>query len=601
MYLQSIKSAKETLRYTTLRDFGGGLNVVDNDLNLSSKFATVLDNMFRGQDGSMDIRPGTSLFTNLIGLIGNIVNVWYYNAHLIAIDEDGNVAAVNGQGDASVIFNEAIANALPGNPSKWDPTTFVSFCEAKGFLTAYNGVNKPLVIDTALTCQYLVDDATGSNIFVPVARNGSVHDRYLVLSGDPFAPTSISITAIDTIGTFEGAPDPNDGVTIDLSSRVRKGSATIRGHASFRDKFIVFFDQTILIGTLGIYNEDGVHTPEFDDAIELWGAKNINTILPVGDDMLFADLFGVPSLTRALFTGSVRPDRISSLIDPLITKQMSTLDDATLEDRVFAVYNIVDNQYMLFVPNDSNPDATTETVCYTYTIARQSKDRPWARWRGWNFRCGCRSAGGNVFLCRENRIYLLGTGQLAISGDENGYQDTWDDLTAFTDGTGFSVPDDLSTYNETRTGVPIQFDWQLPWADFKKRLVDKNTKLLALDTFGQAEFNIDMFVDNLVFDRTDPGDLFTDDTTFDDRLGWTPSGTIPYTPALTTNFVANDFLGYGGDPYGAIYGGGRPSDETLYMWEAKLRIAKLRVWGFTRETLRIVSLSLAYQEGSIRR
>jgi hypothetical protein len=599
-YLKPLRSAKETLKFTTIREFGGGLNVVDNDLNLSSKFATVLDNMYRGQDGSMRIRFGTELF----GLLPDgveIINMAYYNSHIIVVVRDGDIYAVNGQGAYTVLFSTDVAAALPGAPSKWDETLYATFCEAKGFLKIDNGVNKPLVVDTALVCQYLVDEATGSNLFVPVARASSVHDRYLVTSGDPFAPTTLSITAIDTIGTFEGAPPPNDGVNIDLSSRVRKGSATIRGHASFRDKLVVFFDQTILIGTLGIYDSDGNHTPQFDDAIELWGARAHNTILPVGDDMLFADLFGVPSLTRALFTGSIRPDRVSALIDPLITKQMSALDDATLEDRVFAVYNITENQYMLFVPNESDSDATTETVCYAYTVARQSKDRPWSRFRGWNFRCGCRSVGGNVFFAKGNRVYLYGSEQNPILGDENGYADTWSDLTTFDDYTGFDVPLDLTTYDETRTGLPFRFDWQFPWADFGKRLVNKFSKLIQVDAFGLAEYNLDMFVDNFVIDQSTQGDSFTDDTYFDDDSGWIPMGQLPYIAALTTNFVANDFLGYGGEPYGAIYGGGRPSWEMLYQWETKFRLAKFRIWGDSREDLRVVSLSIAYAEGSVRR
>lgn len=600
MFLKGIQNKKETLKFTTIREFGGGLNVVDNDLNLNSKFATLLDNMYRGQDGSMSIRFGTQLFSNLVDVLGEIIGIQYYNAHLIAVDENGVIAAINGAGEYTIIFSEAIANALPGSPSKWDHTTFVCFTEAKGFLKLDNGTNKPLVVDTSLTCQYLVDEATGSNIFVPVARQSSVHDRYLVTSGDPYAPSTLSISDIDTIGTFEGAPPPNDGVNIDLASRVRKGSSTIRGHASFRDKLVVFFDQTILIGTLGIYT-GADHTPLFDDAIELWGAKSHNTILPIGDDMLFADLFGVPSLTRALFTGSIKPDRISALIDPLITKQMSRLDDATLEDRTFAVYNIVENQYMLFVPNDSDPNATTETICYAYTIARQSKDRPWSRFRGWNFRSGCRSVGGNVFFTKGSRVYLYGGQQTPIYGDENDYQDTWSDLTTWDDYTGWSVPDDLTQYNETRTGLPIRFDWQFPWADFGKRMVDKFTRFVQVDAFGLSEYNLDMFVDNFVIDQSALGDTFTDGTTFADGSGWLPMAELPYQAQLTTNFVGNDFLGYGGDPYGAIYGGGRPSWEALYQWEAKLRLAKFRIWGDSRNDLRVVSLSVAYAEGSVRR
>ena len=39
----------------TIRDFSGGWNVVDNDLNLSSKFAKTLQNMQRGIDGALNV------------------------------------------------------------------------------------------------------------------------------------------------------------------------------------------------------------------------------------------------------------------------------------------------------------------------------------------------------------------------------------------------------------------------------------------------------------------------------------------------------------------------------------------------------------------
>jgi len=50
---------------TILRDFGGGLNVVDDDLNLSASFQPVLDNIHRGVDNTLSVRWGTELFADL--------------------------------------------------------------------------------------------------------------------------------------------------------------------------------------------------------------------------------------------------------------------------------------------------------------------------------------------------------------------------------------------------------------------------------------------------------------------------------------------------------------------------------------------------------
>ena len=57
----------ERLLDTTIRDFSGGWNVVDNDLNMKTKFARVLQNLQLGEDGSIEVRQGTKLFASLDG------------------------------------------------------------------------------------------------------------------------------------------------------------------------------------------------------------------------------------------------------------------------------------------------------------------------------------------------------------------------------------------------------------------------------------------------------------------------------------------------------------------------------------------------------
>jgi len=53
------------LKSTIVRDFSGGLNVVDDDLNLSATFQPVLDNVHRGVDNTLSVRWGTELFADL--------------------------------------------------------------------------------------------------------------------------------------------------------------------------------------------------------------------------------------------------------------------------------------------------------------------------------------------------------------------------------------------------------------------------------------------------------------------------------------------------------------------------------------------------------
>lgn len=49
---------------TTIRDFGGGWNVSDSDLNLNSRYQPISDNVVRGIDGSFSVRQGMALYTD---------------------------------------------------------------------------------------------------------------------------------------------------------------------------------------------------------------------------------------------------------------------------------------------------------------------------------------------------------------------------------------------------------------------------------------------------------------------------------------------------------------------------------------------------------
>jgi len=53
------------LQDSTLRDFSGGLNLADNEQNLSPIYQTTLKNEFRGEGGSLNKRYGTKLFTRI--------------------------------------------------------------------------------------------------------------------------------------------------------------------------------------------------------------------------------------------------------------------------------------------------------------------------------------------------------------------------------------------------------------------------------------------------------------------------------------------------------------------------------------------------------
>lgn len=599
----NVRGKPKELKFTTIRDFTGGLNVIDNDLNLNSKYQTVSDNMYLAEDGTLATRFGTKLFRTLPIEDGvSIVGERYFANNIISVTSDGRVWRTNGQGQPFLIFDDARAALLPGAPFAWDPTDYVSFSEFNGNLVINNGLNKPLRVHSDLFVEYLVDDATASNFFVPVSRHSTTHGNFNILSGDPFNPDVLFISSTGTIGTFEGAPNPNDGVNVILGNKVTRGSNVIRGHASFRDKLIVFFDQCIVIGTLGIYNSSGDHTPDFSDAIDQFGCQNHNTVQAYGDDMLFLDPFGAPSLSRAIFTSEVTPERASELVDPGMHSYLRKLGDDALTRLTFSLYDPELRQFMTFIPNDATESSITETVCFVNRIQKNKNDRPWARFRGWNWRCGCVSANGRTFLAKGRNTYVLGTSEDAVFGDYNDEQDSWDDDTAFSDGTGFLLGGAIEDYQGPRTGIPINFDGQTPWADFNKRMINKFSQYVALDTRGKAGFTLDMFTDNTYLDTSVLGEAWDDGELFDDDTGWLPMSELPYLPALTMDFVGAQFGGYGASGYGNLYGDGRPTSyEQLYAWPAKFNLAKFRVHGYSREELGVISISLAYNEGSIRR
>lgn len=57
------------VKTTTIRDFGGGWNVSDDENNLNTKFQPKTDNTVRGTDGSISITQGDELFADLTGIV----------------------------------------------------------------------------------------------------------------------------------------------------------------------------------------------------------------------------------------------------------------------------------------------------------------------------------------------------------------------------------------------------------------------------------------------------------------------------------------------------------------------------------------------------
>ena len=551
------QQAQSNLQITTIRSFEGGLNVTDTDLNMSPKFAKVLDNLERSIDGALALRPGTKLFTNQIPDATDIVNCAYFNGVVVTVHEDGGMYKVAGDGS---IIPLTISGAKPWTAGSVE----VNFTIFNSDLLITNGRDKPVIIagkptdPNYMLAQFLVDLATLTNVNTPVGKYIVAHAQYTCIAGVASDPSTLFVSARGTSGTYFADPAPNDAANIDLGPRVSLGSATITGLVAWRDKLIVTFERGVLPVNLGVYiGTPAVHAPTDDGFIEEFGCLTHRSLLSVGDDTFYCDNVGVNSINRVNIFQTLRPLRASHLIDPLITSMIQPLSHAQISKYVFAVYDLRNFRYMLFVPLFA-PDGVTvlETIGFSYSNIPSLKIQAWARLRGWKWQAACRTALQNVVFAAGNKLYSYDYDNPDTSAD-------FLNDPAINDG----------------TGVPISFEWELPWADFKRRMDIKQTRYIGLDTQGNSEFTLEAFVDNIV----------------------THQGADA--PMLSMTFVGGDAGGYGNVLYGnAPYGGGRnSSDERLFAWTTKLKLLKLRFSGSTKKKLKFISISIAYVLGGVRR
>jgi hypothetical protein len=547
---------QSNLQVSTVRSFEGGLNVTDTDLNMSPKFAKVLDNIERQIDGSLAVRPGTKLLTQNFTTTENIVNCCYFNSVVVAVAADGYIGFCDGEGNVTDA-------AFPSD--FWAAGfTEVNFTIFNNDLIICNGMDKPLIISGDNTSgyfmqvQFLIDLGSVSNVNTPVGKYVIAHSQYTCIAGVLTDTSTLYISSKGTSGTYVIDPAPNDGIALDLGPRVSLGSSAITGLVAYRDKLLVTFERGVLPVNLGVYTgSPAVHTPTDDGFIEEFGCLTHRSLISVGDDTFYTDNIGVNSISRVNVFNTLRPTRASHLIDPLITELIQPLTPAQISQYVFAVYDLRNFRYMLFVPTFDDGGNITETICFSYTNIPGLKIQAWARLRGWIWQCACRTALQNVVFARGSRLYTYDFDNDSIGAD---------------------LLNDIDQYEGL--GAPIDFTWELPWADFKHRMDIKVSRYVALDTQGDATFQLDAYVDNIT------------------------SGNATYDPEmLSMQFIGGSAGGFGGVPYGdAPYGGGRRTvDERLIAWTTKFKLLKLKLSGSTRRKLKFISISIAYVHGGIRR
>jgi hypothetical protein len=547
---------QSVMQISTVRSFEGGLNVTDTDLNMSPKFAKVLDNLERAIDGSLQLRPGTKFLTKLTSA-APIVNCIYFNNVVVTVQNDGAMNKVDGTGAITPL---SISSANPWPPGSVE----VNFTIFNSDLIICDGINKPVIINghpldaNYMQAQFLVDLGSLSNVNTPVGKYVVTHAEYMCIAGVSTNPSTIYISARGTSGTFFGDPAPNDAVNIDLGPRVALGSATITGMVAWRDKLVVAFERGVLPLNLGIYTgTPSVHTPSDDGFIEEWGCLTHRSLTSVGDDTFYCDNVGVNSITRINIYQTLRPVRASHLVDPMITALLQPLTPQQISQHVFAVYDLRHFRYILFMPVFASDGVTvTETIGMSFSNIPALKVDAWARLRGWNWQAACRTSLQNIIFAGGNKLYSY----------DFDNPDTGADLLNDPDVNGGN-------------GVPLTFEWELPWADMKRRMDIKQTRYIGLDVQGDGTFTCEAYVDNL------------------EIVNGVRS------PMLSMDFIGGVIGGFGNQLYGnSPYGGGRRSaDERLYAWTTKFKLLKLRFIGTTTRKLKFISISIGYILGSVRR
>lgn len=586
------------MRSTTIREFGGGWNVIDAPAALSLKFATVLKNFYRKADGTQALRYGTRYVADVSGEVnGDIVDINYFNGAIICPTEDGEIASVDAVGAVTAIWNSTLAAALPGAPSGWSPDLdSFDFTEIKGSLVICNGVDKPLEIQDSLAARYLQDLATGSNVNTPIGKYCTTVADYLCIAGVAAEPNVVYIGSKGTIGTFVGDTAPNDSVALNVGAYAPEEGDTIRGISSFRNYLFVHFLTATLKIVLGEYDEDGNHVPRIDDTLQKFGIVGHRVSIPVVNDLLFGDVSGVNTIRRNVLSGAVEPSQLSDLISPAYQSQIAGVDQADMLTDIFAVYDRLAGYYMLFVPMDGSD----EKRVFVYTFGDKAGRKAWSEFNGWAWRAATSTALGRVFFAKDTRIYQYGNEAYSeeFSADLIGEFDaTWNNSVNYDEGDRILDADNdtvyvcqvehtsavSGTFEEDRDDNPtfwieyegedIEFDWEFPWTDANSRARIKRLGFVKMDTQGTSQFTVSIFVDNIYLNQNQD-----------------------YDPALTLTYVAGDSPGYGGgdQPYG---GGRRTTDERLWSHPVKFMIAKLRIHGSTKKPLRVVTITLMFSEG----
>ena len=551
--------AVDKLQAAVARDFRGGLNTFDSPLNLNSKYVIDVRNLYPDSNGKLSLRYGTSPFADVLedqaatAAIDEIVGMEYYAGAIVIVGVNGNIVTVDAAGVVDLRWSTAIAALLPA-PAWSTGLTYASFTQFAGQLIICNGVDKPVTMDELYAVTYVQDPVSGTNTNTPRAKYCTTHDGHLVMA---VTPTDTYTVYVSGQGVTSFDPDAGtNGANMDTSIYIDRGVPVITGLATYRDRLVVTYQETILAIKFILPTSAPV---EFDvtDIVSGYGAVSHKAITVIGDDMLLLDTSGVISIKRTALGTDFIPEPASSLINTDIQVALARFSNTQLTEYVFSIHDRIAHQILFFIPVVDAVTATTQNEVFVYCYDKSQRFRAWTRYADMPYRAACRTTEGRIF-------YGAGT---AVRYYHNAYeprytdvgtiaQQNWDDGDAWDDGTG---------WEEVYTETPISFSMSMPWADFKQPLNVKYSKYLSTFSEGSGTYTVDMYVDE-----------FPD-------------------PSLSMLFVQDS------GPHGASYNHRPPNNEQLYAWPQKFIRMRFRISGSASEAFSLIAVGILYLTGSVRR
>jgi hypothetical protein len=546
--------AVDKLQAAVARDFRGGLNTFDSPLNLNSKYLIDVRNLYPDSNGKLSVRYGTSPFATT-ATIDKIVGMEYYAGALVVVGANGKIVTVDASGVVVLRWSTAIAALLPGAPAGWsNPITYVSFTQFAGQLIICNGVDKPVTMDELYAVTYVVNPVSGTNTNTPRAKYCTTHDGHLVMA---VTPTDTYTVYVSGQGVTSFDPDAGtNGANMDTSIYIDRGVPVITGLATYRDRLVVTYQESILAIQFILPTSAPV---EFDvtDIVSGYGAVSHKAITVIGDEMLLLDTSGVISIKRTALGTDFIPTPASALINTDLQRALARFSNTQLTEYVYAVHDRIAHQVLFFIPVIDVVVATTQNDVFVHCYDKSQSFKAWTRYDAMPYRAACRTTEGRIFYGAGSHVrYYHNAYEPRYTDVTTIVQQNWDDGDPWDDNTG---------WEEGYVEVPITFSMNLPWADFKQPLNNKMSKYLSTFSEGIGSYTVNMYVDQFS------------------------------TASLSMYFVQDS------GPHAATYANRPPNNEQLYAWPQKFMRMRFTISGSTSSAFSFIAIGLLYLTGSIRR